>query len=124
MTKLSQCARCKKDRRNCGYYKEEDDTDCPQYMPARQDEAVVWQIPFKVLHHGVVVVHFRTSFHQTLDRDAEKSVMRSPPGVLRPRRQKPAGRPFPGAGWHLGGPFTTFFAICQVSLCLDIGDYA
>ena len=29
MTKLSQCARCKKDRRNCGYYKDEDDTDCP-----------------------------------------------------------------------------------------------
>ena len=33
MTRLSECARCRKDRRNCGYYMLEDDTDCPQYIP-------------------------------------------------------------------------------------------
>lgn len=34
MTKLSQCAKCKKDRRNCGFYTPEDDTDCPHYRGA------------------------------------------------------------------------------------------
>ena len=37
MTKLSQCARCMKDRRKCGHYRDENDTDCPQYKSARQD---------------------------------------------------------------------------------------
>lgn len=37
MTKLSQCARCKKDRRNCGFYKQEDDTDCLQYVETRRN---------------------------------------------------------------------------------------
>ena len=38
MTKLAQCAKCKKDRRNCGYYKGEDDTDCPYYESTRRDD--------------------------------------------------------------------------------------
>ena len=32
MTKLSQCARCDYDRRCCGNYTPENDTDCPYYM--------------------------------------------------------------------------------------------
>lgn len=31
MTKLSQCAKCVHNRRNCGNYKLEDDMDCPHY---------------------------------------------------------------------------------------------
>ena len=32
MSKLSQCAKCDHDRRNCGHYAPENDTDCPHYM--------------------------------------------------------------------------------------------
>lgn len=38
MTKLSQCAKCVRDRRNCGHYTTEDDTDCPQYISSRKDK--------------------------------------------------------------------------------------
>ena len=38
MTKLSQCAKCVKDRRSCGHYIPEDDTGCPQYIPSRKDD--------------------------------------------------------------------------------------
>lgn len=67
MTKLSQCARCKKDRRNCGYYKEEDDTDCPQYMPARQDDGEDEfmhrvGIGYTTLYVGFVYVAFSIGF--------------------------------------------------------------
>lgn len=31
MTKLSQCTKCVRDRKFCGQYKQEDDTDCPHY---------------------------------------------------------------------------------------------
>lgn len=37
MSKLSQCAKCVKDRRNCGQYIPED-MDCPQYVSAREDD--------------------------------------------------------------------------------------
>ena len=67
MTKLSQCARCKKDRWNCGYYKDEDDTDCPQYMSARQDDGedeFVQRvgIGYTTLYVGFVYVAFSIGF--------------------------------------------------------------
>ena len=67
MTKLSQCARCKKDRRNCGYYKEEDDTGCPQYMSARQDDGEDEfmhrvGIGYTTLYVGFVYVAFSIGF--------------------------------------------------------------
>lgn len=58
MTKLSQCARCKKDRRNCGYYKDEDDTDCPQYMSSRQDDDAEYSVPWV----GIVYMAFYVGF--------------------------------------------------------------
>ena len=67
MTKLSQCARCKIDRRNCGYYKDEDDTDCSQYMSARQDdgkEEFVHRvgIGYTTLYVGFAYVAFSIGF--------------------------------------------------------------
>lgn len=64
MTKLSQCARCKKDRRNCGYYTPEDDTDCPHYSGARHcailddkdDVGCIWRMVLLILIAIIVII--------------------------------------------------------------------
>ena len=38
MEKLVQCARCVYDRRHCGHYTSEDDTDCLHYIASRKDD--------------------------------------------------------------------------------------
>ena len=69
MTKLSQCAKCVKDRRICGYYKDEDDMACPQYLSAREDdgeEEFVHRvgIGYMALYVGFVYVAFSIGFAQ------------------------------------------------------------
>ena len=69
MTKLSQCAKCKKDRRICGFYTPEDDTDCPHYMSARQDDGEDEfmhrvGIGYTTLYVGFAYVAFSIGFAQ------------------------------------------------------------
>lgn len=71
MTKLSQCARCKKDRRNCGLYKDEDGADCLQYESASKDdgeEEVVHKvgIGYMMFYVGFVYVGFAIGFSKYL----------------------------------------------------------
>ena len=64
MTKLSQCARCKKDRRNCRYYTPEDDTDCPHYSGARHcailddkdDVGCIWRMVLIIVIAIIVII--------------------------------------------------------------------
>ncbi len=75
MTKLSQCARCVKDRRNCGLYTLEDDTNCPQYIPSRMDdgEDVFAQkvgIGYATLCVGLVYVCFAICFADYFENHA------------------------------------------------------
>lgn len=64
MTKLSQCARCKKGRRNCGYYTPEDDTDCPHYSGARHcailddkdDVGCIWRMVLIIVIAIIVII--------------------------------------------------------------------
>lgn len=67
MTKLSQCARCVNDRRNCGLYTPEDETNCPQYIPSRKDDgedafAQKVGIGYATLCVGLVYVGFVIGF--------------------------------------------------------------
>lgn len=67
MTKLSQCAKCVKDRRNCGHYKPENDTDCSQYVSPRMedDEDAFAQkvgIGYAMFYVGLVYVGFAIGF--------------------------------------------------------------
>lgn len=64
MTKLSQCAKCKKDRRICGFYTPEDDTDCPHYRGARRsaildakdDVGCIWRMVLIIVVAVIVII--------------------------------------------------------------------
>lgn len=64
MTRLSQCARCKKDRRNCGYYTPEDDTDCPHYrgtkhcaiLDDKDDVGCIWRMVLIIVIAVIVII--------------------------------------------------------------------
>lgn len=68
MTKLSQCAKCVRDRRHCGHYTSEDDTDCPQYKSSRKDDGEEDDFSQKVgigyamFYVGLVYVGFAIGF--------------------------------------------------------------
>lgn len=75
MTKLSQCAKCVKDRRCCGYYMPENETDCTKYIPSRKDdeEDAFRQkvgIGYATLCVGLVYVCFAICFAEYFENHA------------------------------------------------------
>ena len=87
MTKLSQCAKCVRDRRNCGHYTMEDDTDCTQYNSSRKDddeEEFVQKvgIGYTTFCVGLVYICFAICFADYFENHAAVYYILAVPAIL------------------------------------------